>query len=179
MATGFLAQGGKFGSDTVNDAGGAVSDLLSSEATSSSLRLKAQGDWVEGQNYTDAATLAKQNEEFTEQSTAVKQVMADRQIYQGLGTEQADIAGAGFSDSGSSLDLMRSSAAQGALQKAVLGQQGLITEAGYDEQATSYTKLAALAASTAGAENDAASQATQNGFINSGFKAAAAIATMA
>jgi hypothetical protein len=46
-----------------------------------------------------------------------------------LGGQEADVAGAGFSEGGSALDLLRSSASQGALTHAVLGQQGLITEA--------------------------------------------------
>jgi hypothetical protein len=44
---------------------------------------------------------------------------------------QASTAGSGFQASGSSLDILRDSASQGAIAHAVLGQQGLITEAGY------------------------------------------------
>lgn len=167
-----------FGQATFSDAGGAVSDLFSSQATATGLRLKAQGDDVEAGNYDLAATLAKQNEQFTEQSTGVKQAMADRQIYQGIGTEKADIAGAGFGDSGSALDLLRSSAAQGALQKQLVGQQGLITEAGYTEQATAYTNLAGYARMASDTENDMASNAATAGDISAGIKGAAAIATL-
>jgi hypothetical protein len=42
----------------------------------------------------------------------------------------AQVAGDGFAASGSALDILRSSAAQGAIAKAVTGYQGLITEAG-------------------------------------------------
>ena len=68
-----------FGANTFADLGGAVSDLFSSSATAAGLRLKAQGDFVEARNYDLASGLAKQNEQFTEQSTSVKQMMADRQ----------------------------------------------------------------------------------------------------
>ncbi len=44
------------------------------------------------------------------------------------------MAGAGLGESGSALDILRDSASQGALTKATLGQQGLINEAGYQEQ---------------------------------------------
>jgi hypothetical protein len=90
-------------------------------------------------------------------STAIKESQADRNLYQALGTTRADFAvglfarpmncriwrcsGAGFAESGSALDLLRESASQGAMTKAVLGEQGLITEAGYQEQAQSYTVL--------------------------------------
>lgn len=167
-----------FGNATFTNISGAVSDLLSSEATSASLKLKAQGDLVEGQNYTLAADLARKNEKYTEESTAIKQTMADRQIYQGIGTEQADIAGAGFAASGSALDLLRDSAAQGALQKEVIAKQGLITEEGYNEQAQSYTNLAQYAAYAAASENDQASQALKSGGINAGIKGVAALATL-
>jgi hypothetical protein len=47
---------------------------------------------------------------------------------------------------------------QGALSKAVLGQQGLITEAGYQEQADSYTLMANTARTTAAGEEDIANK---------------------
>jgi hypothetical protein len=42
----------------------------------------------------------------------------------------AQVAGDGFAASGGALDILRSSAAQGTIAKAVTGYQGLITEAG-------------------------------------------------
>lgn len=168
-----------FGASTVSDIGGGVSDILSSGSTAEGLRLKGQGDLVEAQNYNLAATLATQNEQFTEQSTAVKQTMADRQIYQSIGNTTAEIAGSGFSTgSGSSLDILRDSASQGALQKQLVGQQGLITEAGYTEQATAYKNLAGYADYSAGVENDMAGKAELIGDISGGFKIAAGIATL-
>lgn len=179
MATGFAGQGGSFGSSTVSGIGGAVSDLFSSEATAKGLRLKAQGDIVEGENYSAAAVLAKQNENFTEQSTQVQQVMADRQIQQGIGTTKSEVAGAGFAESGSALDILRSGAQQGALQKQLIGQQGLITEAGYNEQAEAYTRLASYANYSADVQNQMADTAETTGEISAGITGAAAIASMA
>lgn len=167
-----------FGNQTFSDVGGAVNDLFSSQATAESLRLKATGARVEGENYDAAAVLAKQNEQFTEQSTAVKLMQTDRQIYQGIGTASADIAGAGFENSGSALDVLRSSAQQGAVQKQIVGQQGLITEAGYNEQATAYTKLAGYARYSADVQDDMAGNAETAGYVSAGVKGAAAIATL-
>lgn len=166
-----------FGNATFTDVSGAVSDLFSSQATAGQLRIKAQGDQVEGQNYLLASTLARQNEQYTEQFTSMQQTMADRQIYQGIGTEKADIAGAGFAESGSALDLLRDSAAQGALQKEIIAKQGEITEAGYTEQAQAYNNLSAYANYAATQENQLAGQAIQNGQISAGIKAASAIGT--
>jgi hypothetical protein len=170
---------------TFSDLGGAVSDLFASSADSTKaqgLRIKAQGDALEGENYDEAAVLAKQNEQFTEQSTAIKLQQIDRSNYQTIGGQQADVAGAGFSASGSALDLMADSASQGALTKAVAGQQGLITEAGYTEQAQSYENMSKAAAFAVQGDNlaaDAADKAATGSTITGILKGVAAVASVA
>jgi hypothetical protein len=159
-----------FGNSTFTDAAGAVSDLFAAEGH----RYKAKGDLFEAENYDRASELATQNEKFTETSTAIKQSQLDRENFKMLGGQQADIAGAGFAMSGSGIDLLRESAQQGALQKAVGAEQGLITEAGYKEQAESYTTMSKAAHMAADAENQAAFGAD----ITGGIKAAASIATL-
>lgn len=159
-----------FGNSTFSDAAGAASDLFAAEGD----RYKAKGDLIESKNYDLAAGLADQNAEFTKTSTEIKQSQLDRQIYQTIGGEKADIAGAGLAASGSALDLLSSSASQGALTKAVAGQQGLITEAGYEEQAQSYRNMSEAAKMAAAAENNAALGAD----ITGGIKAAASVATL-
>jgi hypothetical protein len=158
------------GTSTFSDLGGAVSDLFAASAD----RSKAQGDFTEADNYALASTLATKNEAFTVQSTAIKQAQNDRQIYQTLGGVTADTAGSGFAASGSSMDVLRDSAAQGALTKAVAGQQGLITEAGYQEQATSYQNMQGAAIMAGNAENNAATGAD----IGAAFKGVAAVASV-
>jgi hypothetical protein len=159
-----------FGAGTINSVGGAVSDLFAAEGH----RYKAKGDLFEAENYDRASALATQNEKFTEQSTAIKQSQLDRENYKMIGGQQADVAGAGFAASGSALDLLRDSASQGALQKAVGAEQGLITEAGYTEQAESYTTMSKAAHMAADAENQAAFGAD----ITAGIKGVAAIASI-
>jgi hypothetical protein len=159
------------GPQTFSDFGGAASDLFAGFGDQS----KAQGDFAEAQNYTLAAKLAQQNEKFTETSTAIKEAQQARESTMTLGGQQADVAGAGFSEGGSALDLLRSSASQGALTHAVLGQQGLITEAGYNEQAASYNNMATAATAAGNAANQAATFAD----ITGGIKAIAGLASMA
>jgi hypothetical protein len=167
-------------SSTFSDIGGAASDLFaglgasaqgalqakglnitasgtrisadSTRLSADSLRTKAQGDLAEASNYDLAAGLAGENEAYTEQSTRVQQAQLDRQVTQTIGGQQASVAGAGFANSGSALDIMRDSASQGALAKGVLGQQGAITEAGFTEQQNSYTTMANAGRATAAAE---------------------------
>jgi hypothetical protein len=159
-----------FGASTITDIGGAVSDLFGASAD----KAKAQGDFIEAQDYTLASQLADQNEQFTETSTAIKTAQADRNLYLTIGGQKADVAGAGFAASGSALDLLRSSASQGALNRAVLGQQGLIQEAGYKEQAQSYQNMSQAATIAGNAENEAATGAD----ITAGIKGIAGLATL-
>jgi hypothetical protein len=171
---------------TFSDLGGAASDLfagfgasakgalqaqglqltaqgtrISAEGTrisAESLRTKAQGDLAEASNYDAASTLALQNEAFTAQSTRVQQMQLGRQVTQTIGGQGAGVAAAGFSSGGTALNLMRDSASQGALARGVLGQQGAITEAGFDEQAKSFTTMANAGRTTAASEFDVANQ---------------------
>ncbi len=121
--------------------GAAASDLFAGFAASE----KIKGIQLEGQAYTEAAQLARQNVEYTKMSTGIQEAQAERELYGSLGRTEAQVAGAGFAAGGSALDILRSSASQGALQKAVIGEQGLITEAGYQEQARSYDLMASAA----------------------------------
>ncbi len=158
------------GAATFTDLGGAVSDLFGSFAD----QYKAQGDRIEAANYRQAAAFADQNVIYTQWSTNIKEAQQDREITKTLGETTADVAGAGFAASGSSLDILRDSASQGALTKAVLGEQGLITEAGYQEQAASYRNMADAADMAAKAED----QAATGSLISGGIKALAGVATL-
>jgi len=157
-----------FGSNAVSDIFGGIADIENADLKAKGLnisaegtRLKAMGDRAEAENYDRASTLALQNERFTEQSTAIQQAQLERNTVMQIGGQRADIAGAGFTESGSGLDILADSARQGALAKAVLGQQGLITEAGYQEQADSYTTMASTARATATGEDQIANETDQ------------------
>jgi hypothetical protein len=167
-----------FGSATFTDLGGAASDIFSGITGSESLKIKAQGDLAEARSYDLAAALALQNKQFTETATGVKQTQAEREIYQTISGEEAGIAGGGLAESGSALDLLRSSASQGALTHALIGQQGLITEAGYQEQHDSYVNMAAAARQAAQAEEDLAGKTSLFSEITGGIKAIAGLATL-
>lgn len=168
-----------FGNQTFSAAGSAVGDIFGGMATKTQDDIKAQGLEAEGEQYDMAATLARQNEDFTRTSTALQVQQQQRSVELGIGSEKATTASAGFAESGTALDLLRSSAQQGALQKAVLGQQGLIKEAGYEEQAKSYDLMAATSKQMAQETEKAGDQSEMFGFITGGIKFAAAAATFA
>jgi hypothetical protein len=163
--------GGRVSDSTFSNAAGAVSDLFAAEG----YRAKAAGDEFERGNYLLAAQYADLNVQYTKWSTAIKQSQEDRELYKSLGQTRADVAGAGFAESGSAIDILRESASQGALARAVTGEQGLITEAGYEEQAASYRNMAQAAQVAIDAEKKAAVGAD----IAAGIKIAGTIAMLA
>jgi hypothetical protein len=178
--------------NTFTDAAGSVSDLFAGFGASAqanlkaeSLDIQAQGDLAEASNYGIAATLAGQNAQFTEASTAIKEAQINRATTMAVGGQAADVAGGGFAASGSALDLMASSASQGALTKAVAGQQGLITEAGYKEQQQSYLTMQNAATTTATSLENLANETKSAGtmseigdFAGALIKGGAAIASL-
>jgi hypothetical protein len=139
-----------------------ISDLLSADAS----KAKGAFDITEGQEYSDAAVLAQQNEQFTQMSTAIKDAQTSREIAKSEGATTAAVAGGGFATSGSALDILRDSAQQGAITRAVGQQQGLVTEAGFEEQKNSYNLMAGAADQAADAEKTAARTQMVEGVIN-------------
>lgn len=167
------------GPSTFTASGTAVSDIFNAFGAAQQEKISALGLQTEATDYTDAAALAKQNEQFTADSTAIQESQQTRQITQAMGRTAANVAGAGFANSGSALDIMASNAQQGALSKAVLQQQGLMTEAGQAEEATAYTNMATAAQETEGMEKNASTLAETGDAIGAVFSAGAAIASLA
>jgi hypothetical protein len=155
---------------TFSDFGGAVSDLFAVSAD----RAKAAGDLAEATEYGLAASFAEKEAQYTAVSTQIQEYQEQRALSKSLGDTSAGIAGAGFSAGGSGLDLLRDSAAQGAMQQAVTKEQGLITEEGYEEQAQSYRIMQGAAEQAAQAEKKAAIGAEWT----AGIKIAAGIASI-
>lgn len=161
-------------------------------------RLQSRGNEVEAGNYDLAKTLAEQNVEFTKQNAGIQETMLDRQLFLSTGATKGAVAGAGLTDAGST-DLLADSARQGAIAKQLVGEQSLITEAGYDEQAKSYGNLAEYARygssvqndmagkldviagkqnTIAGQERDLADTVEKNSYITAGIKGAGAIMSL-
>lgn len=154
-----------------SSAGSAVSDIFAGWGAQS----KAKGNRLEQQNYQMANLYAQQEAQFEKQSTAIKEMQESREISKSLGQTTADVAGAGFATAGSAIDLLRESAAQGAITKQVTQVQGNIQEAGYKEQAASYANMA----TAAGIAASAADKAATGDFIAGGIAAATSVGQLA
>lgn len=167
---------GAFSSQVVGDVAGGVGDIFSGYSTAAADDLKAEGLFAEAKSYGLAGELAGENEKFTEESTAIQLAAQERNFEKVSGQSQADIAGAGFANSGSAQDIMRENAQQGAVAHQLIAQQGLMTEAGYTEQQQSY-KIMQDAANAAGEkEQSMADDAITAGWVTGGLKFAAAAA---
>jgi hypothetical protein len=143
--------------------GGAVGSLFTS-----------QGNAAEANSYTSAAELEQQNAQLTAASTRIQEVQQARAVSQSLGTTEADVAGAGFTSSGSALDILRSSAQQGALATSLVNIQGAINENAYAAQAGADVAKAKAAneANTAGTISAIAS--VGGALVNGGTQLASA-----
>lgn len=118
----------------MSDLGGAVSSIFG-----------AVGSFQSAKGYKQAAAFASENAQIAQQSANIQNLMASRKVYQTIGGQQADVAGAGLASSGSATDLLRSSAEQGSLAKQLITNQGAINVMGYEAEAASYSSMASAA----------------------------------
>lgn len=120
------------------DTGGAVSSLFG-----------ARGARASAGSYEEAQRIAEENARIARSATAIRDAQLKRTIFKTLGAQQAQVAGAGFAASGSSLDILRDSASQGAHARAINEAQGAITANSYLEQAGMFGGMASAAHASA------------------------------
>lgn len=115
----------------------------------------ASGDTEEAGAYGSAQAIANANSNIALAAGQVEQAQTGLQVRQTIGTEQADVAGGGFSgSSGTALALMRTSTRQGVLQQQIQGVNADLQSGGYQEQS-------AAAVAEEDAAQASASEATQ------------------
>lgn len=157
-------------SQTFSSAGTGVSDIFAGFGELE----QSQGAAAEAQQYGLAAQYAGEEAQYSKMSTAIEAAQKQRELNTSLGRTASQVAGAGFSASGSALDILRSSAQQGALAKAVTQEQGNIQTAGYQEQQQSYLAMQQAAQKAESGDQFAAI----GSFIGGGLNIAASIATL-
>jgi len=107
---------------------GAADSLLSGIGGVFSGLAASKGAKISAKFYRQAAA-------YTERSTAIKELMFSRELYRTLGAGRADIAASGIKLAGSAADVMRASAQEGAITRAIIAEQGLIEKTSYIAQA--------------------------------------------
>lgn len=147
--------------NVVGGIGGAVSDFFGAEGSEAG----AHGDFEAAKYYADSADIALSNEQIAKESTTIQEAQLSRKIFQTEGTAAAT-AGAMNVQGGSAGDILRDSAKQGALAKALVSQQGALNVNSYQQQ---YEGLKGQEASMIGAGNaelKAAEGKNQAGFMS-------------
>jgi hypothetical protein len=114
--------------------GGAVKDIFG-----------GIGDLQEASAYNTAAKYSQINATIEQESERIQTTQAQRHLNQVLGAQQAEAGGAGLASKGSILNVVRNSASQGALQKAIIQEQGQIKVEGYEQAAAQYKSMASAA----------------------------------
>lgn len=158
------------GGQTVQLFSSAVQDIFSIGA----YEAKAKGQRLEAEQYDIASAAARHNAVLAGVSTEIRTAQQQRSFLKTMGAQQAGVAFAGFGAGGTALDLLRESTAQGALEKGVLEQQGLIEAESYEVQAKSYDLMAQASRLSA----EASEEAADNAWWTAGLKGTAAVATL-
>jgi hypothetical protein len=147
---------------------GGIGAFVAGQATAGADRAQAAADLAkaagyneESTAYSEAAGYAAGNVQLAEESTAIKTYQNNRLVNRAIGAQRAQIGGAGFTESGSGLDILRSSAQQGALATGLIGVQGAINEQGYLAQQSADVALSQEATTAANAATAAAGDANK------------------
>lgn len=114
---------------------GAASSLLGGIGSYFASQSAAEGSLASAASYKKAA-------KYTEVATKFKLLAATRQIYQTLGAGRAAIGANNIVFGGSAADVMRASASEGAIAKALISLQGALDVAIYKGQAEAATAAA-------------------------------------
>ncbi len=123
------------------------------------LGTEAAGTQAEAAQYGIAGAISGENAQIAELSGQMQQYQNTRQLMMTLGTQAADISGAGFQESGTALNLARSSLQQGLLQNQVIGINANLQAGGYLEAAAATQAEQQAAQTTAATEQQQASTA--------------------
>jgi hypothetical protein len=127
--------------------------VLADQQTAAGYGLQAEGYGQEEHAYDIAAGISAQNAVLANASGNLTRAVQQRQLFATVGSQRAQIAGAGFAgDSGSAMDLYRSSMAAGNLQ---LAQTDLQTSVNYGNYMASAQASKAESAAVATARQGA------------------------
>lgn len=165
-----MADGFDFLLGGIKSIGGAIQ----AGETADSLRISEEGFKLEAESYRKGSAAARESGRLSEVSTRVQTIQADRKINRTLGAQQATAAAAGFEASGSNLDLLRDSTAQGHMTDQMIGLQGEINANAFEQQALA-SDAQAVAADVAAKNAEAGAKAAETGGIIQGIAGVASI----
>ena len=151
------------------DFGGGLSQMgsgIGGIIAAGGMRDAAQGYRDAAASLTQAAGMERTNRKISDASTELQKYGLQRSVNRAVRGIQSDQFGAGFTFTGSGLDVARDSTAQGQLGKALIQNQGAINAEGYEIQAVSYEGQAKQALAQAAAEDAQASASEVSGMFS-------------
>lgn len=119
---------------SVSDILGLDKEAFTDKTAATAAGIQTTGYGKDADAYGKAADIAGGNAQLEEAAGAVQEYQQQREINATIGTQRADVAAAGFKESGSNVDLLRSSLQQGYLTTQLTRTQTNLTEGGYLEQ---------------------------------------------
>lgn len=140
---------------------GETAAATTAKGEAAALTTEAAGVTAEANQYGIAGDISTQNAALAQVSGSLQQYQNTRTLMKTLGTQAAGISSAGFADSGSAVDLARSSLQQGLLQGQVIGTNTQLEAGGYFQQAAASAAEKAAATATAATEGIQANTANQ------------------
>jgi hypothetical protein len=156
-----IPQFGQAASDVLGGIGG----FIQSQGTAAADQAKAAGYTQEAALFNQAAGVAGENIQISQNSTQLQQYISMRQLGITQASDVSQIAGGNFQLSGTAQYVMRENATMGGVASAILGQQGAIQTNAYQLQQYSLQAEAQKATTDAQAARAAASAATSQGFL--------------
>lgn len=114
---------------------GLQSEAVESDAAARAQGLTAAGYGLEAEAYERAAAIADYNAGIEGIAGEIRLLQEERELNRSLGATRAATAAAGFKESGSTIDLLRSSMQDNYLAQALTRTQTALDQAGYIEQA--------------------------------------------
>lgn len=156
---------------------GLINTAVTSDASATAAGITAAGDLNEANAYGNAQAIAAGNARVALIGGQVEQSMQQVKLGQTLGEQRAQVSGGGFAESGTALNLLKSSTQQGALEQQITGVNSELQAGGFEEQgaAAAAEATAATAASSAAAANAASLSAIGAAAKTSATNAAAAM----
>lgn len=123
--------------------------------------ITAGGDTAEANLYGEASSIAALNSLEALSASDIQQAQTQLQVGRTIGSQQAGIASAGFANSGTALDLFRSSKQQGLLDLQLDQVNGQLASNGYLAQEASANAEKEAATAAAGTASTTAAMAAQ------------------
>lgn len=106
----------------------------SNAANAAGSTTQAEGYRREAEAYDTVGSIAEENAKIEGISGNIKQLQLNRGVQRTIGSQRAAVASSGFANSGSSLDIMRSSLQEGYLADQLIRSNTAVTQGGYLEQ---------------------------------------------